>query len=210
MIQPQQIFSFVKFVIPIGILSFACLFMYASTLYPGGSQADLSTSGYDWINNYWCNLMNEKAMNGQVNLARPYSILAMIILCFSLILFFINFGRSYSEFKFWSRAIEYGGTLSMISAIFIFTKYHDLLTVLSSLFGLFAVLGISVIIYKSSFKFYKYTAIFIGFLLLTNNCIYYSGSGISILPLLQKFSMLIVLAWIIGLNQIVSIRTEKL
>ncbi|MDA9774423.1 hypothetical protein N9B82_05650 [Saprospiraceae bacterium] len=202
--------NFVQFIIPIGILSFICLFLYASSLYPGGSQADLSSVGYDWVNNYWCNLLNEKAMNKQVNPARPYAIFAMATLCVSLISFFINIGRSYSEFKFWSRAIEYGGTLSMITAIFMFTKYHDIITVISSFLGLFAVLGISVIIYKSSFRFYKYTAIFIGFLLFINNFIYYSGSGISYLPLVQKFSMLVVLLWVIGLNQVVIKRSEEL
>jgi hypothetical protein len=63
--------------------------MYASMLYPGGSQADLQSVGYDWIHNYWCNLMNDQAMNGQSNPAKPFAVVAMVILCLSLLVFFI-------------------------------------------------------------------------------------------------------------------------
>ena len=35
----------------IGILLFWVLFIYAATLYPGGSQADSNSVGYDWVNN---------------------------------------------------------------------------------------------------------------------------------------------------------------
>lgn len=59
----------------LGIILFSILYYYSSTLYPGGSQADINTIGFDWVNNYWCNLMNEKGMNGELNQARSFAIL---------------------------------------------------------------------------------------------------------------------------------------
>ncbi|MBT8238589.1 MAG: hypothetical protein HKN51_09070, partial [Saprospiraceae bacterium] len=60
----------------LGILIFMGLYVYATTLYPGGSQADINSVGYDWGNNYWCNLMSENGMNGLENPARPISLFA--------------------------------------------------------------------------------------------------------------------------------------
>lgn len=80
----------------LGIICFACLYYYASTLYPGGSQADLHSDGFDWVHNYWCNLMNEKGGNGQINTARRMAIFAMMLLCVSLSVFFVQFAQFFT------------------------------------------------------------------------------------------------------------------
>tara|TARA_Y100000589_G_C26908289_1_gene529177 strand:- start:30 stop:680 length:651 start_codon:yes stop_codon:yes gene_type:complete len=184
----------------IGIVIFVGLYIFSSTLYPGGSQANLNSEGFDWINNYWCNLMNEKGMNGQPNPAKPYSIIAMIILCLSLMFFFIQFAQIYSKSKIWKRIIKTSGIISMSFAILIFTKYHDLMTTLSSIFGLFVVIGIIREIYKSKLSIYKITGVICILILGLNNYIYYTQQFIEVLPLLQKITFAIVLLWIIGLN----------
>ena len=102
-------------------MAFVGLYVFAASLYPGGSQANMNSVGFDWFNNYWCNLMNEKAMNGLENPARPIAITAMIILCASLLLFFIQFAKHYVKNRTWKMIIQILGTLSMISAALIFT-----------------------------------------------------------------------------------------
>jgi len=184
----------------LGILLFIALFLFASTLYPGGSQDNLHSIGFDWLNNYWCNLMNEKGMNGELNPARPYSILAVIILCFSLMVFFIQFAKIYSQSQFFKRIIKFGGIFSMLFASLIFTSYHDSMTIISSFFGLFVVFGIIQEIYKSSLTNYKTSGIICLLLLGVNNYIYYSHQFIEWLPIIQKVTLLIILLWIIGLN----------
>ena len=120
----------------LGISCFIILFFYAASLYPGGSQADLNHIGFDWINNYWCNLTNERGMNGMLNPARPIAITAMIILCTSLSVFFYLFANFFAQSSLSKFLIKFGGSLSMFFAVFIFTAYHDLMTILASLFGL--------------------------------------------------------------------------
>ena len=184
----------------IGILCFIGLYIYSSSLYPGGSQADVNHLGFDWVHNYWCNLMNEEGMNGQANPARPFSILAMTILCFSLMVFFIQFSREVVTKRFWKLTIQLSGVISMIFATLIFTKYHDLMTTLSSIFGLLVVIGIIREVYKSEMRTYKISGIFCILLLALNNYIYYSEQFIEHLPLIQKVTFAFVLIWIIGLN----------
>ncbi len=185
-----------------GISIFVALYIFSSTLYPGGSQVSLNTQGFDWVNNYWCNLMNKQGMNGLPNPARPYSILGMLLLCLSLMIFFIRFAQVFSKNDWWKYVIIICSIISMSLAMLIFTEYHDLMIILSSIFGFMAVLGVIRVIYYSDLSFYKKSGIYCLLLLVINNYIYYSGDFILALPLLQKVSFVFILAWILGLNNI--------
>ncbi len=187
--------------IPIGgIFSFVILYYYSSKLYPGGSQINLESVGYDWINNYWCNLMSKNGINGQINSGRPFAIFAMIVLCFSVSIFFYQFAETLTQSERWKKMIKTTGILSMIFATLMFTDYHDLMIILSSLFGLIAVIGIIKEIYSSKLINYKITGVICMILLGINNIIYYSTKLIEWLPLIQKITFLTVLIWILGMN----------
>lgn len=196
----QQIKLLINTIPFLGILAFIFGFLFSTSLYPGGSQADINAIGFDWMNNYWCNLMNEKGMNGAPNPARPFSIAAMVILCFSFMIFFIQFAEYFVKARIWEKMIRYGGILSMCFAMLIFTEFHDIMTIISSGFGVFVVLGIIIEIYKSDLQHYKTTGIICLALLALNNYIYYSTHLIEYLPLLQKITFSIVLIWVFGLN----------
>jgi len=77
-----------------GTLLFTCLYFIATLFYPGGSQADKNSKGFSWTNNYWCNLLNENAMNGQHNAARPIAITAMLVLCTTLMIFWVHLSKT--------------------------------------------------------------------------------------------------------------------
>tara|TARA_Y100000766_G_scaffold73924_1_gene62342 strand:- start:837 stop:1493 length:657 start_codon:yes stop_codon:yes gene_type:complete len=207
--EKEREYQIAKLIPIIGIVTFISLYIFSSTLYPGGSQADLNSEGFDWVNNYWCNLMNEKGMNGQPNPAMPYSILATVILCLCLMFFFNQFAQAYSKSKIWKRIIKTSGIISMSFAILIFTKYHDLMTILSSLFGLFVIIGIIIELYQSELTFYKISGVVCILILGLNNYIYYSQQFIETLPLLQKITFSIVLFWIIGLNYEMNKKKKK-
>lgn len=180
------------------------LYWYASILYPEGSQADLNSEGYDWIHNYWCNLMNEKGMNGVANPARPFAISAMVILCMSLLVFFLHFAYSFTKHPVIKKMVAIGGVLSMGFACLIFTSQHDLMTLISSFFGIFVVIGIIKELWGSALGFYKLTGFCCILLLLLNNYIYYSEHFLEYLPIIQKITMLLVLLWVIGINHAIS------
>ena len=88
----------------------------------------------------------------------------------------------------------------MSSAVLIFTKFHDIMTTISSVFGVLVVVGIIRTIYKSDLLVFKISAIVCIILLGINNLIYYSGNYIEYLPFIQKITFGLVLAWIVGLN----------
>lgn len=139
-------------------------------------------------------------MNGLENPARPFAIFAMIVLCSSIAFFFLQFAKYFMKNGIWKLIIQISGSLSMISAILIFTKYHDLMTTISSIFGVLVIIGIIRTIYKSELKTFKISGIVCIILLGVNNLIYYSGNFINHLPLLQKVTFVLALSWIVGLN----------
>lgn len=196
----QNKLGFFDFAPILGIISFIGLYVFSSTLYPGGSQADLNSEGFSWIHNYWCNLMNEKAMNGLLNPARPYSVMGMVILCISLMIFFIQFANAFSKNKLWRQLIKLNGVLSMTFGVLISTQYHDVMTIISSVFGLIVIIGIIKEIYQSELSFYKISGVLCILLLGVNNYIYYTQHLIRLLPLIQKITFVIILIWIVGLN----------
>ena len=192
--------SIIDLIPTIGIILFLLLFIYAASLYPGGSQLDSSTAGFDWFNNYWCNLLNKKSINGKINPARPYAISGMILLCLGIIYFFFQYAKVLATNKYRSKMIIIAGTLSMLTAMFMFSQWHDQITIISSVFGVVAVLGIIIELYKSQQWIWKASGLICLFLLGGNNIIYYSEIGIHLLPLIQKVTLAMTLLWISSLN----------
>lgn len=183
-----------------GILIFFGLFVYSASLYPGGSQADANSVGFDWANNFWCNLMLENGMNGQENPARPFAILAMIVLSSSMILFFFQFAEYFEKDKIWKLIIKISGALGMLGADFMFTRYHDIMTTILSVFGSLVLIGMIRALHKRNLTFYKISGIVMILLIALNNMMYYNEDLIRYLPVVQKMNFVLVLAWTIGLN----------
>ena len=135
-----------------------------------------------------------------LNPSRPYGIWAVGILCFSLLLFFYNIPRTISKNVIWKRLTQTSGTISMICLVLVFTNLHNIMIGISSVFGLFALIGIMKGVFTTTWTFFKYAGLFCIFLLVLNNVMYYTNFMVYWLPLLQKISFAVVLFWMMGLN----------
>ncbi|NNF32427.1 MAG: hypothetical protein HKO81_05095 [Flavobacteriaceae bacterium] len=183
-----------------GILIFMGLYIYSTNLYPGGSQADINSIGYDWSNNFWCNLMSVKGMNGHENPARPVSLIAMVILCSSMTLFFFQFANYFVKNRYWKLTIKIAGTLAMLSAVFIFTRFHDVMTTILSVCGVIGIIGIIRALHINKMTFFKISGIICMTLVGVINLFYYDENLIKYLPLIQIAGFILILAWTVGLN----------
>ena len=184
--------------IPIfGTLLFVVLYFIATLLYPGGSQVDKNSVGFSWVNNYWCNLLNEDAMNGQHNSAKPVAMTGLFILCLTLSFFWFLFPRHIKTGKSAKIIIQFSGTLAMVVAFFLFTDInHDLITDIASIFGLIATIGTFIGLYKTKwfglFAFGLLNILLVGL----NNYVYFTKGLIIYLPVIQKISFATFLIWI--------------
>jgi hypothetical protein len=171
-------------------------FYYIATLhYPGGSQADKASKGFSWLHNYWCNLLNETAINEQPNAGRPYAMAGMLLLCLSLGWFWYCFPL-YMSFKTSHRiTMQLSGVSSMCIAFFIFTNLHDLIINAAALLALIALAGTFIGLYKMKWWKLFLFGLFNMSLVAVNNWLYYGG-GLLYLPVVQKITFLLFLLWV--------------
>ena len=180
----------------LGICLFVLLYGLAACQYPGGSNTDRAAVGFSWQHNYWCDLLGSTAKNGQLNTAQPFAMAAMIVLSLSLSAFWYNLPVLFQDRNRWVIAGQLAGILSMILICFISTPYHDRVINVAGGFGLIALLTTLVGLYKSQ----SYKLLYLGLLGLLlmglNTYIYYTGHYLTYLPIVQKFSFVIFLAWV--------------
>jgi hypothetical protein len=169
----------------------------ATLYYPGGSQIDKNSIGFSWVNNYWCNLLNDTAINGHPNPAKPIAMAGMLVLCLTLAYFWFLFPREMSLNNNWKNTIQFSGAASMVIAFFLFTDFnHDLVTNLASIFGLIATVGTFVGLYQSKWKKLFVFGLFNILLVCLNNYVYYNKDMIVYLPVIQKISFASFLIWV--------------
>lgn len=179
-----------------GILFYVVLYIVATRYYPGGSQADKNSIGYSWANNYWCNLLYAKGINGKPNTAQPIAMMAMAILCVSLSQFWILFPQFTSLNKPAKLTIQISGTLSMIVGFLLFTNFnHDLIINTASLLGLIAMAGTFAALYRNDWKaLFRFGLVNI-VMVIANNVFYHTEGLIAYLPIVQKITFLLFLTW---------------
>ncbi len=183
-------------------LAVSMIFLLISTYYyPGGSQLDKNSLGFDWANNYLCNLFNEKAVNGAYNPARFLAIVGMFFLCTSIALFFIRFSKKISRKKD-ANIIQYSGIGAMFCTFLVITPYHDVMTIFAGTFGLITIFYITVFTFKSKLTVFKYLSVVCLVILYLNNYIYYTQNFLYLLPILQKISLLSLIIWLLGLEYV--------
>jgi hypothetical protein len=187
------------FLFPVaGIIVYLLLYFFAASLYPGGSQADRNSHGYNWMHNYWCNLLSPLALNGMSNTARPYALAGMAVLCLSLILFWWLFFAqpgisAAARILFRACAI-----LSMLFSFFIFTNWHDRVINIAGLFGLVALGAIYGMLAHEKRWALFFTGVVGLVLMLANNIMYHTGHFYR-LPVVQLVTFVFFLTWISAL-----------
>jgi hypothetical protein len=172
------------------------LYIISAFLYPGGSHHDSQAPGFSWVHNYWCNLLNERSLNGQHNDGRPVAIAAFAVLGLTLVSFWYIYPKLMRFDKKIRVVIQLSGFVSVTSLGFLSTSLHDTVINIAGFFGLLSTAGIYYSVYKNKwcqlFAFGIINLLLIG----VNNYLYYTGDGLNLLPVVQKITFLTCLLWI--------------
>lgn len=180
----------------IGITVFVVLYIVAAMYYPGGSNANREMKGFDWVNNYWCDLLAETAKNGLHNSGRIFALTGMIILFLSIAVFWYYLPPFFHERKRNTLMIRYAGSLSMFILIFIFTRFHDSAIGIGSTISIIPMTATLSELKKHRLKMLYYLGWLCIFLILLNFVIYITNWSITFLPVIQKITLLLFLIWI--------------
>ena len=179
----------------IGFCLFILLYFIAASLYPGGSEVNQSAKGFSWMHNYWCDLLETHAENGQPNTARTTAIIAMSVLCISIALFWYFIPGLFTFKPIFKKIIQYTGILSMVILVFLQADFHDIVINISGALGIIAITGTMIGLYKNHFYILFVTGLLCVFLFFLNNYIYYSKQFIYYLAIIQKISFVLFLLW---------------
>jgi hypothetical protein len=182
------------------IVLFVLLYVAAALVYPGGSDHDRSQQGFHVLYNYWCDLMNAFAKNNEPNPSRNIAIAAMIVLFSGLVVFWHLVPVLFQPRRRRDSLIRIAGSVSMITAIFLFTSFHDLVINIAGATGVLAFVLTFTALYRSGQRKLFYFGVFALGLCIVNYIVYYSLFLIVLLPVLQKLSFVCCLAWIVWMN----------
>jgi hypothetical protein len=188
----------------LGIIISISLLVVATRHYPGGSQYDKNSVGYDWGRNYLSNLFEAKAVNGADNASRPWAISGMLFLCVSFAFFFIEFPKKISS-KNAAKVIRYCGVGAMLFAFLAVTPYHDTVITAASALALISMFYITVFVFKTKLHLLKILSIVLLLASYSCNYVYYTRSYVEFLPVLQKIALVITIIWILSLRYFTTI-----
>lgn len=184
-------------IVPVfGFFIFAILFAFATVIYPGGTSDDHTLRKYSWTENYICDLSHDEALNGDKNSAQIIYITAMTVLCLSITILIIQFAYQYAFSRFLKTALNISGIGFIITALILFTKFHDNVVHLALLFSLCANIFVLINLYKIRWLLIFSFGIFCSFLLMMNYYIFLSKLLIDFLPIIQKITLLMFLSWL--------------
>lgn len=186
--------------IPIyGVITFVGLYLYSSNIYPGGTRFDNTSTGYSHLYNFWCDLLDQQAFNGQTNPSRIFAELSIVILSFSLIPFCYNFINLFGKISLPLNIARWASILAMIFSSLILI-WHDTAINLFVGFNIVA----SVIYFYSLTKNRMFNIILstiIPFILCVINFLMWKfDNQNNIMPFVQKLAISSSLIWICFIN----------
>jgi len=189
----------VRHFLPLGIALSLVLLTVAVNSYPGGNQFSANSIGFDWKQNYLCNLFGETAMNGAPNSARVWAIGGWFILCATFASFFIGFSKNIAA-KGAARIICYCGILGTTAAFLVVTPLHNVAITLTLVFLMISALYITIFIFKSKMTWLKILSILLFLIAYATAALYYTSFHLEILPSMQKATLVVFLTWVLSLQ----------
>src|SRR3954467_2505993 len=124
-----------------GVFLFMVLYYIATLYYPGGNYEYQDSKGFSWKYNFWCHLLPEKAINGDINNSRPWAIGAMLVLGLSVIVFIILIPLRLQLSLVTKRIIQWCGSISVFIFFLLLSSSHDAAINTASFFAGIALTG---------------------------------------------------------------------
>ncbi|NNE02435.1 MAG: hypothetical protein HKN52_04650 [Eudoraea sp.] len=184
----------------LGIVVFVGLYIIAALTYPGGSSNFPGHTGFNFWNNYLCDLLDEYALNGELNTARFYARMALTSLCTSLLLLWFYLPKLFNKASVNLNIMWLSGLLSLLTVFFLAAHTHDIIIRISGIFGAIAFISSTFELYRARFYKLSFLGILSLFIFLVNYYIYETGIYIRALPSIQKVTFVVCISWFLSLN----------
>lgn len=192
-----------------GMALFVLLYILAALIYPGGSWIMPQQNGFSFWNNYLCDLLDQNAINGELNTARYFARTSLTVLCLSLVLLWYYLPSLFKGKSFNKKIMWLSGMAALIATSFLSSGAHDSTVRIAGFFAVIAFLTCLIELYKA--RYFK-LSIFGGaclLIFLANYYIYETGEFLHALPVIQKITFLGCILWFVFLDLLFYRKVKK-
>jgi hypothetical protein len=120
---------------------FVGLYATAAVLYPGGTYQEPSRSGYSFVDNYFCDLLDAQTKAGRGNAGRPVAIAAMVVLCVGISVFWWSVPKLFPGARVRAAVVRASGLASGLVTPWVATRAHDAVIHGAGLLGVIGFVG---------------------------------------------------------------------
>lgn len=184
----------------IGVILALVSFIVATILYPGGSIKDTKTIGYSITENYISNLLEYKALNDMDNPARPWGIMATVLMGLVTGFAFVRFSKKIALKKYAVIIRVLGYTLILITSLITIPNLHNLMVTIGSILTLLLYFYVTVFILKSKLTVLKYLSVFFLTCFYGAAFMYFTRTALDYMPTVQKIIHIIQIVFILGIE----------
>jgi hypothetical protein len=176
---------------------FACLYALAAWVYPGGTKGDPHRVGFSLVDNYWCDLLDGTTYGGRPNPSRPIAQVATVVLCAGLSVLWWTVPTLFPGARRRVRLVRSAGLASVVLTPFVGTSLHDLAIDSAAPLGTIAFAATMSAMGKGGGRAWTFLAWSALSLSVVTFLIWRTGTGLRLLPLVQKAAFGTMLGWIV-------------
>ena len=184
----------------IGMGLFVTLYVLAAFKYPGGTWIDSSAPGFSFWDNYLCDLLDYRSLNGELNTGRYYARAALGVLCLSLIYLWTYLPHLFPKWSWNTMLMWVSGITAFVTTMLLSAGTHDITVRIAGLLGAVALLSAFAEMWKAGYLGLMRFGFLCLFIFLGNYYIYETGAGLHSLPVIQKITFSGFIAWFIWLD----------
>lgn len=179
----------------VGICIFVLLYFYSASLYPGGQKFNATTVGYDHLNNYWCDLMDQPTYSGAYNPARTIALSSIVLLALSLLPFYYYLPTLFRPHRFVVSTVRFLGITAMILTA-LMPLAHDAVISVAGPVGLIAFVISVFCLFQNRHFTLAISALGAVVFAGANFAMWKTGFYLEWMPLVQKCAFLSIFLWI--------------
>lgn len=177
------------------VVAFGALYFVAARMYPGGTRIDHLTIGFSFRDNYWCDLLDERAYCGARNAGAPVALAGMLVLCLGLgALWWAAPTRFVPGARRRRGLVRGAGLVSCALIPFLGTRHHDLTINLAGLFAIIAFVTTMLALARAT-RLLRALALLALLLAVGTWAVWQTRIGVGWLPVVQKGAFFFFLAW---------------
>tara|TARA_R110002167_G_scaffold116792_2_gene292226 strand:+ start:528 stop:1124 length:597 start_codon:yes stop_codon:yes gene_type:complete len=193
----------------IGIVLFLLLYLMATFSYPGGSFLAPDHHGFSFWHNYLCDLLDDYAINGEVNTARYLARGSLLALCVGLIVLWYRLPELFSPKSTNQLVMQFSGLAALFTILFLTAGTHDITIRIAGVLGVVAFATCIIALFKAHYWRHYIFGVFCFFVFMANYYIYETGIHIDSLPIIQKITFTLFLIWFLSLNLLLYRKTHN-